>query len=448
MPIKLFRLVSNICIYSIIFGLNIYSQSNEILTGDIKESGIYHKDIVINWKPDNKEHDLHTLGIREARFSFSDIKFTYTNNETLTNAGMTFSGPNLTIKDFVIQSNIRSKNWITTEKINRLNKRERTPKEAISIIANAIDLYLMDHDSLPSDLNELIIKNYISMEAPPFDDNTWMYSLHLPEKIVSKPTFLNLVPGRDPLLYDWNSRTFQVDPEKDSLYSVPLVDWKYVFKINEISQLYSSNLELILKPDTLDIELMVERALFKISGCSFTAVPNDVIDEISKIVLPDLVLEGKNIALDIKKDEIPIIHRGSVSFKIRNFEIKIPNDLKEEPEIQSMLDVMGIWNNSLMVRMLEMEVNLINQFTGDANFKFHTPFIKISINGDFSIRQNGSKPEVYLHNTEVKINPIALGMRKYIRNWEKDNGRKFSRKGATIILNVDGPLQKPTIRGY
>ena len=306
----------------------------------------------------------------------------------------------------------------------------------------------MDHDTLPSNLNELIIKNYISMETPPFDDNTWMYSLHLPEKIVSKPTFLNLVPGRDPLLFDWNSRTFQVDPGKDSLYSVPLVDWKYVFKINEISQLYSSNLDLILKPDTLDFEIMVEKALFKISGCSFTAVPNDIIDERSKIVLPDLVLEGKNIALDIKKNEIPIIHRGSVSFKIRNFEIKIPNDLKEEPEIQSMLDVMGIWNNSLMVRMLEMEVNLINQFTGDANFKFHTPFIKISINGDFSIRQNGSKPEVYLHNTEVRINPIALGMRKYIRNWEKDNGRKFSRKGATIILNIDGPLEKPTIRGF
>ena len=55
---------------------------------------------------------------------------------------------------------------------------------------------------------------------------------------------------------------------------------------------------------------MVEKALFKISGCSFTAVPNDIIDERSKIVLPDLVLEGKNIALDIKKDEIPIIHRG------------------------------------------------------------------------------------------------------------------------------------------
>ena len=123
---------------------------------------------------------------------------------------------------------------------------------------------------------------------------------------------------------------------------------------------------------------MMKRAQFKISGCSFTAVPNDIIDDKSKISLPDLVLEGKNIAFDIKNNKIPIIHRGSGSFRIRNFEIKIPNDLKEEPEIQSMLDVMGIWNNSMMVRLLEMEVNLINQFTGDAKFKFHTPFIKIS----------------------------------------------------------------------
>ena len=448
MPKKLFRFISNLFIYFFCFGLNIFPQSDEKLTGDIKESGIYYKDITFNWRPQHKEHDLHTIGIRETKFSFSDLKLTYIDKGKSTNVGMTFSGPNLLIKEFVIQSNVRSKNWITTEKINRLNKRERIPKEAISKIVNATDLYLLDNDTLPSDLNELIVNNYISMDAPPFDDNTWSYSLHLPEKIVSKPTFLNLVPGRNAILYDWNSRNFQVDPEQDSLYNVPLVDWKYVFKINEISQLYSSDIELTLKPDTLDIELMMKRAQFKISGCSFTAVPNDIIDDKSKISLPDLVLEGKNIAFDIKNNKIPTIHRGSGSFRIRNFEIKIPNDLKEEPEIQSMLDVMGIWNNSMMVRLMEMEVNLINQFTGDAKFKFHTPFIKISINGDFSIRQSGSKPEIYLHNTEIRVHPIALGIRKFIRNWEKDNGRKFSRKGATIVLNLDGPLEKPTIRGY
>ena len=31
---------------------------------------------------------------------------------------------------------------------------------------------------------------------------------------------------------------------------------------------------------------------------------------------------------------------------------------------------------------------------------------------------------------------------------EKDNGKKFLRKGATIIVNIDGPLNKPIIRGF
>ena len=40
-----------------------------------------------------------------------------------------------------------------------------------------------------------------------------------------------------------------------------------------------------------------------------------------------------------------VIHRGKGKFRIRNFEIKIPKGIKEEPEIESMLKTLGIWNN-------------------------------------------------------------------------------------------------------
>lgn len=75
--------------------------------------------------------------------------------------------------------------------------------------------------------------------------------------------------------------------------------------------------------------------------------------------------------------------------------------------------------------------------------------MKISCIGDFSIRQNNSlKPVIYLHNTEIRIHPISLGVRKYLRNWEKDNGKTFTRKGGTIVLKLDGPIQNPNIQGY
>ena len=78
----------------------------------------------------------------------------------------------------------------------------------------------------------------------------------------------------------------------------------------------------------------------------------------------------------------------------------------------------------------------------------HTPFLKISILANFSIRQNNSlKPVIRLSDTQIMINPIALGVRKYIRNWEKENNKKLNRKGSSIILTVNGELNNLFIQG-
>jgi len=447
---KLIRSISYLFKYLPFIGLTlVLAQSDGKISGDIKEAGLYYKDIAFDWKPPNKEFDLHTLDIGELRFSFSNMKLTHFDKVNSEAAGITFSGPDFSMKDLTFQSNVRSKNWITQEKIRRLKKRESIPKEALKLIVEASDLFILDHDTLPIDINELVIKKYISMDTPPLNNNTWTYYLDLPEKIISKPTHLNLVPDRNSISYDWNSRNFRVDSEQDSLYSLPLVDWKYEFKINEIGQLFTSDLQMELEKDTMNFDIMMKRGQFKIKGCSFTAIPNDILDDRTQISLPDMMIETRDLALSGRFDKTPTLYRGGGLFRIRNFEIKIPEDLKEEPEIQSILDIMGIWNNSIMLRLLEFELNLLNQFTGDLKFKFHTPFMKISCIGDFSIRQNNSlKPDIYLHNTEIRIHPISLGIRKYIRNWEKDNGKTFTRKGGTIVLNLDGPIQNPNIQGY
>ncbi len=443
------RSILYLCKYYLCIGLTtIIAQSDGKFSGDIQETGLYYHKIHLDWKPPDKDYDLHTLDIRELRFTFSDIRVTHIDKNILETANVTFSGPNLSMKGLKFQSNVRSSNWITEEKIKRLKRRESIPKQSIELIAGATDLFILDHDTLPSDINELAINKYISMDVPPLNDYTWTYSLQLPIQIVSRPTHLNLVPNRNAIIYDWDSRSFQIDPLNDSLYNSPLVDWKYVFEINEITQLFTSDMNLEIRPDTLDFDLMMKRGQFKISGCSFSAMPNDILEDRSRISLPDMTLETKDIALSGMIDEIPTIHRGHGNFRVRNFEVKIPEDLKQEPEIQSMLEVMGIWNNSIMVRLLEFEFNMLNQFTGDIKFKFHTPFIKITCIGDFSIRQNSENPDIYLHNTVIKIHPISLGIRKWIKNWEQKNGRRLTREGATIVLRMEGPLEQPLIQGY
>ena len=447
---KLIRSIPHTFQFLLFIGLTaLIAQSDGKFSGKIKEAGLYYKDVSLDWKPPNKEFDLHTLDISELRFSFSDMRFNHFDRSISESANITFSGPDLLVKGFVFQSNIRSPNWITEEKIKRLKKRERIPKQSIELIAKASNLYITDNDTLPVDVNELVIKNYISMEIPPLNDNTWTYYLDLPEKIISRPTRLNLVPGRNAIIYDWNSKSFLIDSEQDSLFNVSEVDWKYVFNINEVENLFTSDLKVSLKQDSLNFDLMMNRGQFKIKGCSFTAIPNEILDDRSKISLPDIILETRDLALSGRLDELPTFFRGNGIFRIRNFEIKIPKDLKEEPEIQSILDMMGIWNNSIMIRLLEIELNMLNQFTGDIKLKLHTPFLKISCTGDFSIRQNNTlDPNIYLHHTEIRVHPISLGIRKYIREWEKNNGKTLTRKGATVVLKLEGPIRNPIIKGF
>ena len=102
-----------------------------------------------------------------------------------------------------------------------------------------------------------------------------------------------------------------------------------------------------------------------------------------------------------------------------------------------------------MIRLLEVKLNMLNQFTGDIKLKLHTPFLKISCTGDFSIRQNNTlDPKIYLHHTEIRVHPISLGIRKYIREWEKNNGKTLTRKGATVVLKLEGPIRNPIIKGF
>lgn len=286
------------------------------------------------------------------------------------------------------------------------------------------------------------------MSIPPLDDYSWSYTLDLPEQIIAKPTHINIKPSAHAIYYDWQTRSFQLDPEKDSLYNVPITDWEYIFEIEKISQVFSSNIDLEISEDKSDFDLNMKRGQFRISKTSFSATPGKQLDDRSSLSLPEFLLEANDLVLNGSFSGTPIIHRGKGKFRIRNFEIKIPKGIKEEPEIDALLKTLGIWNNSLMIRLIEFDINLINEFTGDMGFRFQTPFLKISVDGDFSLRQTDSIPKLVLHDAEVRIHPISLGMRKWLREWEQKNGKDFDRQGATIVLKINGPIENPIIQGY
>ena len=424
------------------------AQSESKTDFNLQNFKIYFDNLKTSWKPDEDNIDIHSLSIKDYTIGFSkiDIKNIYMQESYISE--FQIIGPELILNNFEYNSKLNSKNWIIEEKIKMFKKRESIPKDGIEKIVSATKLYVIDNNILPSNLNELVVKNYINLNQIPFNKNTWIYSLNLPKNISAKPSHLNINSASDSITYNWEEEKFQNSPFLDSMLNIPKIEWNYDFKIQKITQFFSSNINFSVDPQNNDFNVQIKKGLFRLENLNFTATPGKELKDKIHVKLPILKLDLTDFNFEGSFIDTLLIQNLKSNFKIRNFEIKLPEGLIKEPEIETVLKALGIWNNSLKVRLFEIDINLINELTGDAELKLHTPFLKISILANFSIRQNNSlKPLVRLNDTKIVINPIALGVRKYIRRWEKENNKTLNRKGSSIFLTVNGELNNLFIHG-
>ncbi|MBA66089.1 MAG: hypothetical protein CMG55_09845 [Candidatus Marinimicrobia bacterium] len=434
--------------YITFFSIFLFGKINGDIDGKITNSGLFFKNLQFNYYPKTHINDIQTLDIEEFRFGFSNIQIENKHDSTMLFSKIDITGPELLIKNLTYQANLFRSDWITNEKLKRINNRESIPKIGIEKINQAIDLFFTDKNNYPIKTNDLIINHYIDLSKPPFNNNSWTYTLDLPNTITAKPTHINPIPKTKSIIFDYQSQTFKLDPTMDSLNNIPFLHWDYIFKLQSMSLQNSSSIDLKIDSNKTDFSLVMEKGQFRIHNANFKANPNNQLNNSSLISLPELLIEGNKIILDGNLDSVFIIHKGEGDFKIKNFELKIPDGLGKEPEIEDLLTQIGVWNNSIMVRLVELRINIINQFTGNISLKIYTPFIKVSIIGNISIRQDGTNiPKIIFHNTEALIHPVALGIKNWIKKWEKDKGKSIHRNGSAIILKINGPINNLNIQG-
>ena len=306
---------------------------------------------------------------------------------------------------------------------------------------NSIQLYQTDHENLPSNINDLLVNNYLDLSEITFNNASWIYILDLPSKIIAKPSKLNPIPKTNSIIYDFNSKEFIINPSVDSLENVPFLKWFYRFKIKGINSTSSTKLNIKLNNNNSNFSVIMDYATFRINDIYFTAKPENQFDEKSTISLHELLIESNNLIVEGDLDSSLTFHQGEGQFKIKNFEIKIPDGLSKEPDINSFLSQLGVWNSSVAVRLIDLKVKMINQFTGDVLLTVHTPFIKGTLEANLSFRQlNDESPEIKFHEAELILRPIALGLKRWIKNWEKKKGITLKRKGPAIIIKFNGPI--------
>lgn len=425
-----------------------FAQGDSEIKFDLQNLELYFSNLNTTWNSNQENDYSYTVTIKDYKFSFSEINIKNNYNSDNLLSDIKIIGPIIDINKFEFKAKIFSENWITKEKIKRYRIRQNIPRLAIKKIEEASKLFKIDNKIYPNNINQLDVENYLEFDKYPFNDYGWKYKIDLPNIITAKPTNLNIAPNSDIIIYNFQEDKFQNNPKLDSLINIPNVEWNYFFSVQKVVQNILSSILLSFSPDGKNFTVEIINGQFKMESLKFSAVPNNRFEDLINLKIPSIKFEINDFFFNGTLGDIPEINSLKSNFKVRNFDLKLPDGLIEEPEIEKLMKTLGIWNNSIKIRLFEIDISMINELTGSAIIKIYTPFLKIDVNVNMIVKQNGTlQPKIILSNSTVKINPIALGVRKYIRKWEKENNKTLKRQGSIITLNLSGDISNLFIHG-
>ena len=412
-----------------------------------KKSGFYFEDLKMQVFSDTLDNfKSYQLEVNELKIKLSDLESHYNLVDVQKVYDFKVKGPDLSIKNLTLEGTQILNNWVISERIKHIKKRESIPENNLLIIRDAILKYQIDNLKLPSSLNELSIDNYLDLKSGSFINQHWNYSLNLPESILSKPSSINPFSENKIIIYDWIQNDFTNNPELDSLEKSIKSEWKIKLDIENINNILTSTIHVKTDSNTTNYHIQIDKGNFEINELIFDAIPDKSLTQITRVDIPHLKVQLSNFVLDFDLEKTVILHHGKINFKIQNFEIKIPSELREEPRIQQVLEQFGIWNNSLLIKELNIFLNIINENTTEIEMFFNAPFIKINLIGGLSIKQDISPPEISLNRMRVEINPVSFGLKTFIKSWEEKNKTELERDNGVIILDLKGLISDPSIR--
>ena len=113
-------------------------QDSSSANGSIVETGIFLKDLHFDWKLPHKDNGtFYSIDLHEFKFGFSDLNFSQEQTGSKHKINTRISGPNLKIDQLVLNAKITSKNWLTKERIRRLEERQENPNKFQSCSAES-----------------------------------------------------------------------------------------------------------------------------------------------------------------------------------------------------------------------------------------------------------------------------------------------------------------------
>ena len=397
--------------------------------------------IETNISPDSLNNG--NFSMKSFKFGFDNIKLENVKNRKI---NAIVNGPNIFLDYAEIKSNYMLPNFYNVLLSDLSDRRIEVPIDGINILEKAINAFYQKFNRVPDSYDDLIVNSFIKSSIYPFNINGWSYQLFLPDSIVAKTTsyYKN---EKKTITYDWQTKRFL---SKDSnKFSKENISWSFEFKVNDIRQSFLSDLNLFFSKEDMDLELYQKYGKFDLGSISLNAIPNNDIFE-------QIIFQSKNIKLDIndlslfftKTKRMPNITNGNGRLSIKNLELKFPPSLANDETIKVLMRDLGIRNGLFRFRRVDLGFRFYDSEFGSFDFLFDSPFLKININGQFSVdTRKDDLGKLNFFDTEIRINPISYGVRDIIREWELNNNKNLSREGSVIKIGISGPANKPLIIG-
>ena len=99
-----------------------------------------------------------------------------------------------------------------------------------------------------------------------------------------------------------------------------------------------------------------------------------------------------------------------------------------------------------MIKKVNFNFDFINEKVAEIKIDIHTPFVRTSLYGGILLHQDINNFKIKLESINAEINPIGLGLKTLIHNWESKKNVELKRKDDLITVQLTGDISQPMIK--
>jgi FKBP-type peptidyl-prolyl cis-trans isomerase len=103
-------------------------------------------------------------------------------------------------------------------------------------------------------------------------------------------------------------------------------------------------------------------------------------------------------------------------------------------------------DDKIVINQFKASVSLVENKLKITNARFSSPFLKADIKADVLMDVNNPE-DMWIKSLTVKLDALSAGLERFVLELEKQWMQTLPRKGKSIVIEADGPLDDLNIKG-